>query len=100
MANVRNANTWYVDTASDSLAVSNIRITSIILTGGGSTSTLFLGDAVSDASYPAKMSIMAAANTTVQIRLEDTPMVFPNGIYIKTLTSGATATLFTTTAGN
>lgn len=100
MANVRNANTWYVDTASESLTVSNIRVSSIVLTAGGSTSSLLLGDDVSDASYPNKLSIVAAANTSVQVRLEDTHMVFPNGIRIKTLTSGATATLFITTAGN
>lgn len=100
MANVRNANTWYVDTASESLTVSNIKIAGLLLTAGSSTSTLLLGDDVSDASYPNKLSIVAAANTTVQVRLEDTNVVFPNGIRVKTLTSGATATLLITTAGN
>lgn len=100
MANIRNANTWYVDTSDASLSVTNIRVMGIILTGAGSTSVLTLGDDNSADSYPTKLTLSVAANTTQQIRLEDTPLVFPNGIRIKALTSGASATLLTSTAGN
>jgi len=100
VANMRNGNTWYVDTVDESLSVANIRVTGIVLTAGSGISELLLGDAYSDSAYPNKISIKAAADTTVQIRLEDTPLVFPNGIRIKTITSGAQATLLTSTAGN
>lgn len=100
MANVRNGNTWYVDTAGESLDVLNVRVTSVILTAGAGIAELLLGDGSSVASYPNKTSIKAAAETTVQVILDTTPVVFPNGIRIKTLTSGAQATLLTTTAGN
>lgn len=98
MANVRSGNTWYLDTSDSSLPESNLRLSGLILTAT-TDSEVVVADDISSASFPERLSVRALANTTVQIRLEDTPVVFSQGIRVKTLTSGAKVTLLLSKPG-
>lgn len=84
MANVRSANTWYVDTASESLDKKNISLMGVVLTGDGGAAELELADNVSGASYPSKLYLTQANNTTFHYDFSDSPIVFPNGIRVVT----------------
>lgn len=93
MANEFNSNTLYIDTASTAaLTRKNIRVSYITFTSSGAGDNLILKD--TDGSGALKISIKnAVANDTITLSFDENPLVFPNAIYIDTLTSGATATL-------
>lgn len=87
MANIRSGNSYYIDTASVSLDIPGIQVIGIILTGAGGAAELALSDNVSGASYPSKINVRAASGSTIQLILEDSPLVFPNGIRVVTATN-------------
>lgn len=87
MANVRNGNSYYIDTASVNLDVSGVQVIGIILTGSGGAAELALADNISGASYPSKINVQAASGSTVHIDISDSPLVFPNGIRVVTATN-------------
>lgn len=82
MANVRSSNTWYVDTAGESLTAKNVALVGIIITAtSGGQGNLTLGDDVAAASYPTKFDWIQASNTSLH-RNFDSPIIFPNGIRV------------------
>lgn len=86
MANVRNANTFYIDTAGagGQLAVKNIRVTHICLTGTtGATPYLLLRDITTTNN---KVEVRTLTGTSEFLDYSDHPIVFPNGILPQTVT--------------
>jgi hypothetical protein len=74
----------------DAITSKNILVTGVILTAGASAETLSLLDVTTTTN---KLKVTAAANTTVHIRLEDTPLIFPNGIRVTLTQTTSFATL-------
>jgi len=91
MANTRTGNMWYIDTASQQLTSRRIKITHIIFTPDATDDTLVLRDSSSGSNMVKIQG--ATAKQTQSIPFYDNPLVFENGVYVQTLTSGATATL-------
>lgn len=87
MANIRSGNTYYIDSASVSLEAPGIQVIGVILTGDGGVAELVLGDNISGASYPTKLSVRTADDTTIYLDLSVTPIVFTNGIRVATATN-------------
>jgi hypothetical protein len=87
MANVRSANSWYVDTASSSLEAKNVAVMGILLTASGGVAELVLADNVSGASYPAKLTLLQTASTSQYYEFINAPLMFPNGIRVVTATN-------------
>jgi hypothetical protein len=88
VANIRNSNTYWVDTGSQSLVVEkNTRLLGVILTASGGAAVLNLADDVVGASYPSKIEVAAASGTTTHLVLDQAPIVFPNGIRVVTATN-------------
>ena len=109
MANVRNGNTWYVDTSSAStssasfISEKNLKLIGVIYhvaTANTDAIELFDKNSTDNAAGVKKLTIKAAvATSTQQLRLESTPIVFSNGVWV-TLTGAPIATLIFTTQGN
>ena len=85
MANTRNANTFYIDTASIPLSVPNIKVMHIIFTPSSNNGTITL----SDVTTGAVKLVMAGdiAHKTLEFSFRDNPIVFPNGINPTTVTN-------------
>lgn len=92
MANVRNGNTYYIDSASVSLNEPSIRVRSVLLTATNATNTLVLGDDNSTASYPTKLALVGTSGVSLLFDYSSNPIYFPNGIRVTTVTA-CTATL-------
>ena len=93
MANVVNGNTMKMDTIGDVLIRKNILITSITVVATANAAIFELQD--SDGStFVDKIRIdVDVANKTEPLDLVNSPMVFPNGVRVKTVTNcEATAT--------
>lgn len=89
VANVRNGNTYYVD-STGSLDIKNIKISSIYLTSTGASARIVLSDSSTGAT---KIDLrIAASGESKLFESENASIVFPNGITITTL-SNAVATL-------
>ena len=89
MANIRNANTFFVD-STGTLTGANFRVEGIIYTSTDATNSVIIKDISTGA---VKFTISApSAGETVQLRLGDSPVTFPNGVDIDTLTN-ATLTI-------
>lgn len=94
MANVRAANTYFVDTASsggppstsNALIVDNIILVGIQVRATAAGAIVELAD--NSSSQPVKwIDGLATQNDTKFTDLSDTPIRFPNGIAITTLTN-------------
>lgn len=96
MANVRNSNSIYVDTASDLVSSDqNVKLTHVVFSSSAAGDTIKLRDGAVDG--PVKLVIKnGLANDTKTHRFDIVPIVFPTGIYVDVLSSGAVATLITT----
>lgn len=104
MANVLNGNTFYVDSASSGagsyIAEKDVQLLAIMFTSATAGHTIELADlkqlssgaTAAAGSDKLKLSV-DATNQVVSVRLADTPIRFPNGIWIKSISSGAVATL-------
>jgi hypothetical protein len=89
MANVRSANTFYIDTqystGSDELAIKNIRVLQITITATSANAVLLLADSTTGTK---KLDLRVATSGASQIfDFSDSPVVFPNGIKPTTLTN-------------
>ncbi len=97
MANARNSNTCYLD-ATGSVTTEPTKISCIVFTPDSANDQLILKSF--DNSGEVKISLRSAtAKTTMIFDFTSAPVHFPKGIYVGTITSGATATLITTSGG-
>jgi hypothetical protein len=88
MANAWAGNTIFCDTASASFAVPNIRIVGIIVRTNGGDARVTLGDNNSGRSYPTVLDFSVPSATLIyHLDLSQSPILFPSGIRIKTLTT-------------
>jgi hypothetical protein len=89
MANVRSANTFYIDTqysvAADELAVKNIRVLGVTVTATAASAIIVLADS-STATNKLDLRV-ATSGDSAHFDFSDSPVVFPNGIRPKTLTN-------------
>lgn len=100
MANTRNSNTIYVDTASNQvISDKNVKLAYVAFTSNGAGDSMVLRDGT--VSGAIKLNIKnATADDTKLLTFDLRPIVFPNGIYVDTLDTGAVATLVTTSGEN
>jgi hypothetical protein len=97
MANVRNSNSIYVD-ATGSLNTDPIKVAYIIFTPDSANDQLILKSF--DNSGNIKFNIRGAtAKESMFFDFSATPLHFPQGIYVSTLSSNATAVIITTSGG-
>lgn len=93
MANEQNSNSFYVDSTGSLTTVPNTRVANIIFTANAGNDAITLTDGSGGA---VKLTIKAAtAKETKQLIFWDSPIVFPNGIYVSALSTSATATIVT-----
>lgn len=83
MANVRNANTYYID-ATGSLTLKNIKALFIIITATAANARLVLKDITTGAT---KMDVRITAADGQFFDFSSAPLVFPNGIDVTTVTN-------------
>jgi hypothetical protein len=95
MANSVQGNKIYID-ATGTVADSRTKVAYILFTPGAANDQLILRETSggSDIFYIRS----ATANETMRFDFALAPLVFNNGIYVQTLTSGAKAVLVTTNA--
>lgn len=96
MANTTAGNKMYVDSTG---LLTDVRttVTQILFTPDSANDQIVLRES---ASGPDVFLLRGAvAKNTLQFDFSIKPVVFPNGIYVQTLTSGAKAVIITTTAG-
>jgi hypothetical protein len=89
VANVRNANTFYIDTqrstAADDLVVKNIKVTDVIVTVSAAGGQVILSDV---STTNVKLSLKVATDEeTKHFKFHASPILFPNGISATTLTN-------------
>lgn len=93
MANAQNGNSFYVDSTGSLTEITNRKVSLIIFTANASNDVLILKDG--DTSGPIKMKIQnATAKESKWIRIVPA-ILFPNGIFVDTITASATATIVT-----
>jgi len=90
MANIRNGNTYYIDSTGAVTTGPNDKVTAVVLAGTSGNATLSLADNNAGASYPAKLTIVTPNNSTIHIK--DIAILFPSGVYVSAI-SGGVATL-------
>lgn len=92
MANIRNANTYYIDTAAadhqpattGNLAIKSIKVSYITMSSSG-VAEFNLRDVTTDAN---KINVkLDTANKTEYLDFSDKPLLFPNGIHPETVTN-------------
>jgi hypothetical protein len=97
MANAIRGNKIYVDTTGEITTKRQI-VTTILFTPDSNNDQIVIREISSDVDI---MKIRGSiAKQTIQLRFDAAPLVFGNGIYIQTLSTGATAVLVTTTRGD
>lgn len=96
MAAIVNGNTVYFEVAdanSTPISDKNVMVVGILISSSGGVGEAFLGDNISAASYPTKLHLDIATNTTNYLDLSNNPVIFPNGIRIKGITGSPAVTL-------
>lgn len=109
MANVRNGNTFYVDstssggTATSFINEKQIKVSYIFFTTDNANDAFTINDLnPSTGNTAGDLKITgkeATADDSVWYDFSTSPMVFPNGIWISTLTAGSRLTLVLSKAG-
>lgn len=96
MANHRSSGKVFID-STGSVTDQTILVSSILFTPNAANDELLLREtsAGDDCIYLRS----ATAKTTMQFDFSLKPIVFQNGLYVQTITSGAKAVLITTSAG-
>ena len=92
MANAASGNMYFIDTASTSLPIKNVRVMGILVhcTHASTAAVIQLADDNSGRSYPVIVDFeVPAANDYALLDFSTMPMVFPTGIRIKTLTNAS-----------
>lgn len=96
MANARIANKIFVD-STGSIVTNTVKVTYILFTPGAASDELTLRET---ADGPDCFHVRGAtAHDTLYYRFDVAPLVFSNGIYVQTITSGAKAVIVTSMAG-
>lgn len=91
MANVRQANTWYVDTTGSLSTKKNEKIAYIILSTNAGGDSITLRESASGGNkLTFKHSI---TNDSKVFDFSEVPLVFSQGIYVQALSASATATI-------
>lgn len=105
MANVRNANTFFVDTAAadavatttGNLAIQNIRVKHITLVSTSANAILSLRDVTTGIN---KLELrLASAGDTLVVDYENSQILFPNGINPNTVTNAKATIILEETRG-
>lgn len=93
MANTLNGNTLYLDTtSSNGLIRKNVKVSYIIFRAALVSDELILKDGSSSGTV--KVPLRAdTSNQTLFVDLSNSPIVFPNGVYVDTLSANSVATL-------
>ena len=108
MANVRNGNTFFVDTASNAGTLASfieekgIKVAFLSFTSNSIGDTLDLADLSPTSTAAGSDKIVVRdddATDTQTLNMIGTPMVFPNGLWIKSISAGAKATIVLTSRG-
>ncbi len=94
MANAVNGNTMKMDTTGDVLIRKNILITSLVVVATANSAIFELQD--SDGStFVDKIRVdVDVANKTEPLDLVNSPIVFPNGVRVKTVTNCEATAIF------
>lgn len=106
MANIINGNTFYVDTASSGatagsfVSEKDVQVLGIIFTSDTTGNQITISDikqmndgATAGAGAKKLKVTISAADETVFLRLADSPIRFPNGIWIESIDSNSVATI-------
>ena len=91
MANVRSANSYYVD-STGTLAVLGLSVYSILLTSNGGAGTLVLQDNATVPVTKLTLKVLNTESTLIDFNLM--PITFPNGIKVSTLTTALATIVF------
>ncbi len=94
MANVQNGNSFYVDSTGALTTSKNVRVSQIVFTPAAANDQMILKNEGTSGALKIKIR-GSTANETTSIQFT-TPLIFPGGIYVDTVTSGALATIITT----
>lgn len=96
MANVRNANTYHIDTeysTNEELLAPNVIVVGVVVTATAAGGRLILAD--SQTSEPTKLDLSVATDgTTSFFDLSGCPVLFPNGIRPVTVTNVTATVIF------
>jgi len=93
MANVVNGNTMKIDSTGDVLVKKNILVTCLIVTSTGAA-TFELQDS-DGTTFVDKIRIkLDVADKTESLDLTNGPIVFPNGVRVKTVTNCEATAIF------
>lgn len=85
MANIRNANTYYIDGTASNLALKSVKVTHVIISASSATAILVLKDVTSgNIKFDGRVATSGESRT---FDLSDNPIVFPNGIDPTTVTN-------------
>lgn len=96
MANAQTTGKIYLD-STGLVTDARVKVSAIIFTPSAANDQLILRETETGANCVALQS--ATAKTTMHFDFSLTPIVFGNGLYVQTLSTGATATLITTSSG-
>lgn len=91
MANVRNGNSYYVD-STGTLDIGALAVASILLTSNGGAGTITLQDNTAPATN--KMTIKVPNNESVLIDFNLKPVSFAKGIVVSALTTALATIVF------
>lgn len=94
MANSKTGPNIYVDTASEQVTADRTKVSYVLFTPSAANDMIVLSNS---SLGPNILTIQSAvAKETKVVDTSRRPLVFPNGIYVQTLSSGALATIVTT----
>lgn len=97
MANARLSNKIYIDATGVVVAQGPVKVAQILFTPNIADDQIILRETASGDDCVILRG--ATAKNTMHFDFRDCPMVFQNGIYVQTLSSGAKAVLITTQGG-
>ncbi len=91
MANVRSGNSHYVD-ATGVLASGNVKVIGVVVTATNTNAVVAIADS---AGTTAKLNLrVATSGTTEFFNFADTPILFPNGVNVTTLTNAIVTVIY------
>lgn len=96
MANVRNGNTIYVDSAATLTTDKNLHVVNVLVTATAASAVVVLAD---PDGTSLKADLRVATNGTTESFMFVTPVFFPNGIKVTTLTNAIATIIYTRSGG-
>lgn len=97
MANAQRGNKILIDSTGQ-VTTSNTKVVHALFTPGSAGDEVVLSEAEGDADIFVIRA--SAAKNTLHFRFEVRPLLFPNGVYVSSISSGAKLSLITTTGGS